>query len=390
MDPRPDNLGRDDEPELAKQEPKTEPEDETVPVEAAFNHPGLREFPYASVRVDPAEPVVDSPLERDSSERVVAVDEFRARELSATRGERTWPRTPDRKPAERILASNPSPIDPMDSEIPLISLDEPKPDRVRVVMLPTAIGVIVGLLLGYAGGYVVGSREARRSPVADNAPPSALQTPGTSGKTAAREFSDTAVSPSPAPPAPSTGPPTVPSPAPARRTGQIVVTSTPSKASVTVNGTWTGRTPLTLEGRPFGKYAIRIVEPGYDVAREDFQLSPAAATKKISVTLRRAKSAGTPASPAAQSAKPAATAPPPPKPNAAATGDIFVDSRPQGARVLIDGKEVGVTPLRMPDQAVGAHTIRLELADHLVWTSTAHVVGGATARVTGSLERIRQ
>ena len=84
-------------------------------------------------------------------------------------------------------------------------------------------------------------------------------------------------------------------------------------------------------------------------------------------------------------AKAAATAARP----AAKTGEIFVDSRPQGATVLVDGKPVGVTPLRLPEQPVGPHTVRLELADHQPWTSTATVIGGQTARVTGSMERIR-
>jgi hypothetical protein len=57
--------------------------------------------------------------------------------------------------------------------------------------------------------------------------------------------------------------------------------------------------------------------------------------------------------------------------------------------VLIDGKEYGVTPTRVPAQTVGRHVVRLELADHAPWTKTESVIAGTTARVTGSLERIR-
>ena len=74
---------------------------------------------------------------------------------------------------------------------------------------------------------------------------------------------------------------------------------------------------------------------------------------------------------------------------AVATGEIFVDSRPRGARVFINGKELGVTPLRLAGQPVGSYVVRLELADHQSWTATANVVAQKTAPVTGSLERIR-
>ena len=162
-----------------------------------------------------------------------------------------------------------------------------------------------------------------------------------------------------------------------------MVKSSPAKAAVTVNGRWTGRTPLTLEDREFGEYVIRVVEPGYVVAREVFKLSAAAPSRTIDVALKPSDGA----KPAAAGMQ--APAPEPPKPGASATGSLFVDSRPQGARVILNGKPAGVTPLRLNDQPVGAYQVRLELADHQPWTTTARVVGGETARVTGSMERIR-
>ena len=71
------------------------------------------------------------------------------------------------------------------------------------------------------------------------------------------------------------------------------------------------------------------------------------------------------------------------------TGSIYVDSRPRGARVLIDGKEMGTTPVLIPDIRIGSHIVRLQLAEHSDWTSTARVTAGQEARVTGSLERNR-
>jgi hypothetical protein len=57
--------------------------------------------------------------------------------------------------------------------------------------------------------------------------------------------------------------------------------------------------------------------------------------------------------------------------------------------VLLDGREVGVTPMQLPDVRAGAHVVRLELADHRTWTASTRVVSGQVVRVTGSLERLR-
>jgi serine/threonine protein kinase len=364
------------------------------------------------------------------AEPVVAADEFRLTEaVSSVR------RPEDRATLDRLMAPKPS-IEPFDPELPPPipwrpmppppRVEEPLPpppvpERQRVVMLPLAVMLIVGLLLGYMAGYLVGTREQPQVTAA-NAPPSpALQTPGTSGQGSAqapatKDYSDQAVaapSTSAAPPRVTTPPP-VPTEAPAAtpptqarasastppkpttkppattaaRAGHIVVTSEPSRAQVTVNGKWTGRTPLTLADLPFGKYVIRVIEPGYDIAREEFALTQSAPTKTVSATLRPSggtKRAPAPAPAATTGLRSDATK----VVDRAGTGEIFVDSRPRGARVLIDGKEYGVTPTRVPAQRVGQHVVRLELADHAPWTKTEAVTAGAMARVTGSLERIR-
>jgi hypothetical protein len=66
---------------------------------------------------------------------------------------------------------------------------------------------------------------------------------------------------------------------------------------------------------------------------------------------------------------------------------LEVASRPAGARVLLDGREVGRTPLRLERIAPGRHTVRLELDGHRLWETTLTVTAGQAARVAGSLER---
>jgi hypothetical protein len=166
------------------------------------------------------------------------------------------------------------------------------------------------------------------------------------------------------------------------------VRSTPSRAGVTLNGRWRGRTPLTLQNLPFGNYIVRVVQKGYRVARENVALTSRAASRTLDVRLERAGRA--PAVAAAPTAGSGSTTPPrgPVQP-ATFTGELFVDSRPQGANVLLDGKLVGRTPLRLPTVQIGTHVVRIELAEHRPWFSTTRITAGEVSRVTGSLERFQ-
>jgi serine/threonine protein kinase len=348
-------------------------------------------------------------------------------------------------PPPRIEEPPPPPVAPNRQRIVMLPL--------AIILI---VGLLVGYMAGYLVGTRDTAVPPSQVTAANTPPSPTLQTPGTSGQApaqapATKEFSEQAVAPSSASGASSAAQPTVRTPPPVpsetvpapldsargkpvdsargkpvdsargrststpksavtsaptaarasgeprkpatARVGHIVVTSEPSHASVTVNGKWTGRTPLTLADLPFGKYLIRVVEPGYEIAREEVSLTEGSPRKTVSATLRPV--AGTKREPApaattgSSSAKAAAPRPNSAKTATAATGEIFVDSRPRGARVLIDGKEYGVTPTRVPAQTVGQHVVRLELADHAPWTKTESVIAGTTARVTGSLERIR-
>jgi hypothetical protein len=282
----------------------------------------------------------------------------------------------------------------------------------RSRVLPLAVLLSIGLLVGFAVGFGVGSRGPSTEPAQSEATnPSPAAAPS-----AAKPYSEQAVTPPQNPSRqPTTSPAPVasesPSPAPARSTGvaaatsgNIQVRSTPPNAGVTVNGRWRGRTPLSLEKLPFGRYSVRIVQPGYVVAREDFTLTSEDASRTLSVRLQEEAAAPRAAPAKSPAAKPAAAKPPPqPAPAAASkqstepargrpgtyTGSVYVDSRPRGARVFLDGKAVGTTPVSVPDVAIGSHVVRLEMPDHRSWSAVTRVSAGRQERVTGSLERIQ-
>jgi hypothetical protein len=258
----------------------------------------------------------------------------------------------------------------------------------RSSMLPKAIMLMIGLLVGFFAGYTVGTRNLPTTPAAtdaqapagaqtDEGTPAAAAKPGEAGQA----YSEQTVAPPPSVPA--EPPPAPAEPAPAATSGTLIVRSTPSRAAVTVNGTWRGRTPLTLDALAFGTHAIRVVQEGYAVAQEQVRLSAETPTRTLSLRLER--EAARPAPPPARTTPPAQPAPAPRN----YTGSIYVDSRPRGAKVFLDGREMGTTPLSIPEVRIGSHVVRLELADHRTWTSSTRVSAGEERRVTGSLEQIR-
>jgi hypothetical protein len=148
------------------------------------------------------------------------------------------------------------------------------------------------------------------------------------------------------------------------------VRSSPSGARVTLNGQPRGVTPLDLRDVAFGAYEVQVARPGYAPDTRRVVLSDRTPVVSFSVSLA---AGGVP--PVAEPARSAQ----------AAALDIV--SKPPGARVLIDGAFVGLTPLRLPELAAGAHTIRLELDGHRPWTTTVALEAGRAERVAASLEQ---
>jgi hypothetical protein len=72
------------------------------------------------------------------------------------------------------------------------------------------------------------------------------------------------------------------------------------------------------------------------------------------------------------------------------TGTVVFESRPTGARVVLDGREVGRTPLVLPSVRAGSHVVRLELAGHRTWTAAVRVIADDRTRIAASLEELTQ
>ena len=66
--------------------------------------------------------------------------------------------------------------------------------------------------------------------------------------------------------------------------GELVITSTPSGAHVTVNGIGRGPTPLRVQYLPVGTYTIRIVHDGHPAVTRQVTISPERHRARVAVT----------------------------------------------------------------------------------------------------------
>ena len=112
--------------------------------------------------------------------------------------------------------------------------------------------------------------------------------------------------------------------------GSLQVRSTPSGATVLLNGVERGETPLTIADAPSGENRIEIRMPGYQPFRDQFSLR-AQEVREISATLA-------------------------PSPT-----QIQIVSIPSGARVYVGNQYRGETPVTLTDLSAGEHRIRAEL-----------------------------
>jgi hypothetical protein len=66
---------------------------------------------------------------------------------------------------------------------------------------------------------------------------------------------------------------------------------------------------------------------------------------------------------------------------------LVIESRPSGAAVIVDGRNVGTTPMSLGDVAIGSHAVRLERDGYRVWASGVSISAGTQNRITASLEK---
>jgi hypothetical protein len=129
--------------------------------------------------------------------------------------------------------------------------------------------------------------------------------------------------------------------------GTLVIESNPRGAEILVDGASKGLTPLTIALSP-GKHALELRRRGVPPRLITLDVSPGEQLKQ-QIDLSNAKAVGT----------------------------LVVTSTPKGAKVLVDGKDRGVTPLTLSDLSAGAHAVALDSTEGSVLRTVQIQAGGS-------------
>ena len=272
----------------------------------------------------------------------------------------------------------------------------------RRAMLPLALTVVVGMLMAFVAGYGLGSRGQapvgpaptdQDLPAAGVAPPPPAESirveQERSEGTVERSLADEAlagpilltappvppgssllssVTSSLSPVVPPQSPTTAPAPASPQPAGRLLVRSSPPGAQVAVNGEPRGATPLALSEIAYGPYTLRVSRSRYEPQVHELSISAEQLVGTLAVELMPEGAGST-------------------SPTQAA-GSVFVESRPPGAQVFLDGNLIGRTPIMWPDEPVGSHQIQVELDGYQVWSTLIRVRASERIRVGASLDRV--
>jgi PEGA domain len=68
-------------------------------------------------------------------------------------------------------------------------------------------------------------------------------------------------------------------------------------------------------------------------------------------------------------------------------GSLEIHSDPSGARVSVDGRVVGSTPVVVDDLPAGSRLVRVESAGYELWSAAARVVANKQTKVSANLQR---
>ena len=215
----------------------------------------------------------------------------------------------------------------------------------------------------HPGRKRLGRRQLRRTPPAANAPSALGRQAGTA--------------PAPAKPASR-----ITAPRATHMRGRLVLRTTPAGARVADQRQVAGPDPLTRAEPSVRHPDGSPGTAGYQPLQRRVVLN---ATRPVETSRSRrwsrcGRGRGTARGRRHRSRRPPAPA------EAGFHGGVIFESRPAGAKVFIDDKLVGMTPMALPSVPAGSHAVRFEHNGFRRWSSSVRVVAGERTRVAASLE----
>ncbi|MHC4139226.1 MAG: PEGA domain-containing protein, partial [Planctomycetota bacterium] len=138
--------------------------------------------------------------------------------------------------------------------------------------------------------------------------------------------------------------------------GSIDVKSKPSDAMVLLDSKEVGTTPVSLISIPVGPHEIEIKIDGYENWKRSIIIKKGKLTN-LNATLQLN------------------------------IGSISIESYPEKAKIILDGKEVGKAPKRLTDIIVGTHEVEVLLGGYVTWKRTIKVKTAKETSLTADLEK---
>jgi len=134
-----------------------------------------------------------------------------------------------------------------------------------------------------------------------------------------------------------------------------------------VDGERRGMTPRNLDRVPLGSHIIRVTRPGYAQQEQTVVLTAEEPSARLAFTLRRGSAAA------------------PTAPRSVLT--VLIESTPAGARISIDGRDLGPTPLMVRQLRPGTHTLEVRMPGYRLWSQRLTVAAGDSRKIMATLER---
>lgn len=147
--------------------------------------------------------------------------------------------------------------------------------------------------------------------------------------------------------------------------GDLLVSSTPTGASVYIDGNYRGFTPaddsLDINDLSPGTYAVAVRKPGYQEYSTSVTVQEGGVVRVFA-----------PLQPAAQTA-----------------ASVEITSTPAGADVFVNNMYMGITPLSFHDIAAGTYTVDIRMEGYTPFSSSGQVIPGQSVHVIAALSPVQ-
>jgi serine/threonine-protein kinase len=139
---------------------------------------------------------------------------------------------------------------------------------------------------------------------------------------------------------------------------ELPVATNPEGAEVWIDDALAGMTPFELSSLTLGAHDVRVIKEGFLPLEERIEISDVESAEPLFFSLQPARV------------------------------DLFIDSVPSGAAVLVDGERAGTTPLEDFELTPGQHDVEVGRRGYETWRSTLVAQAGESVNLEARLRRV--